>query len=102
MTTQAVWRLRESVRLSARGSFSRNGPNNKFHKLLRWPSADGDFGKFRPFAFWLIRNTDFVLISPGEKPQLKLLPSSSSLTSVSSHCHRYKRAFDSFLWRHRT
>jgi hypothetical protein len=51
MTTQAVWRLRESIRLTARGSFLRYGPNNKFHELLRWPSADGDFGKFRPFAF---------------------------------------------------
>ena len=35
--------------------------------------------------FSLMRNTDFVLISPREKPQLSLLPSSSGFTSVSSH-----------------
>jgi hypothetical protein len=33
----------------------------------------------------LIRKTDFVLISPSTKPQLRLLQSSTSLTSVSSH-----------------
>ena len=35
--------------------------------------------------FSLMRNTDFVVISPREKPQLSLLPSSSGFTSVSSH-----------------
>ena len=36
---------------TTRESFSRNRPNNDFHKFLRWSCPDGDLVKFRPFAF---------------------------------------------------
>ena len=38
-------------RFATRESFSRDWPNNEFHEPLRWSRADGDFGKFSPFAF---------------------------------------------------